>query len=76
MAPTPWRVQLILFLKKGFNGFSTDGTYGHANGTDATTGNLSWGYNGEHGGIGLIASYQSRSELTGSDRNQVPASTL
>jgi len=62
-----------IILRKNFNGFEANGTWGHAAGTTDTGANLAWGKSWERGSLSLIGTYQRRGELLGSDRR--PTST-
>src|SRR6185312_3161080 len=55
-------------LRKDFTGLEATARYGHAQGTDETDFNLSGGYSWDRASVSLVASYQTRSELLGTER--------
>jgi len=55
-------------LRSNFDGFEADAKYGGASGTDQWNGDLAWGKNWSRGGVSIIGSVLTRSELSGNER--------
>ena len=55
-------------LRKDFNGFEANATVEHAVGVTDASGSLAWGRRWERGSLSLIADYQERGELLGTQR--------
>jgi iron complex outermembrane recepter protein len=58
-----------IILKKDFDGLSASVRYGSADETDEVNASMAWGHHWERGSLSLIASYQTQSQLLGSDRS-------
>jgi iron complex outermembrane recepter protein len=58
-----------IILNKDLNGFEIDGRYGAAEGgAEEANVNLAWGQRWERGDLSLVASYQDKSRLPGTER--------
>jgi iron complex outermembrane receptor protein len=58
-----------MILRKDFDALEVDAKYGRATGTGEDDFSLAWGKTWDRGSVSLVASYQGRSELLGSERS-------
>jgi iron complex outermembrane receptor protein len=58
-----------IILRTKFSGFEANAKYGAASGTDETAANVAWGKVWDRGSVSVVGSFQTRSELIGSDRS-------
>ncbi|MDE2184699.1 MAG: TonB-dependent receptor, partial [Alphaproteobacteria bacterium] len=58
-----------VILRKDFDGVQASVTYGGASGIDEADANLAWGKEWDKGSVSIIGSYQTRGELTASERS-------
>lgn len=68
-----------IILRKDFNGFEVNATIDHAPDVNNPGVNLAWGKSWERGSVSVVASYEERGELLGTEReptsfNQFPTS--
>jgi iron complex outermembrane recepter protein len=59
-----------IMLKKNFDGLNASLRYGSADDTDEVSASIAWGHHWDRGSLSLIASYQTQSQLLGSDRTR------
>ena len=57
-----------IILKNRFNGFEVNSKYGFASGTHQDDADLTWGSNWDKGSFMAVATYQTRTALTATDR--------
>jgi iron complex outermembrane receptor protein len=57
-----------IILRSNFNGFEANGKFGHTDGDNDSDANIAWGRNFDRGGVSIIATYDDRGQLLGSQR--------
>jgi iron complex outermembrane recepter protein len=57
-----------ILLRRNFDGVEGTANYGWADGVDETSASLAWGKEWERGGFSIVGSYQTRGELTNTER--------
>jgi len=65
-----------IILRRNMDGVEVDLHQGHASNLNETNFNASWGSSGERGSIGIVATYQHRGELLGSERMATSTTAL